>query len=78
MKIRVCVVGSGYVGLVTGTCLAELGHSVVCVDSDKRKLAKIHEAQPPERIEPGGEKHCAEHKCRSTCIFEQRIAEWVE
>ena len=32
--MKVCVVGTGYVGLVVGTCLAEMGNSVVCVDND--------------------------------------------
>ena len=36
-SLTVCVVGCGYVGLVTGACLAEIGHRVRCVDSDKTK-----------------------------------------
>src|ERR1700674_4613528 len=51
-KFNVCVVGSGYVGLVTGTCLAELGHGVVCVDSDPRKLAALKAGRIPI-YEPG-------------------------
>lgn len=39
--MKICVVGSGYVGLVAGTCLADLGNDVVCVDSDKRKIRKL-------------------------------------
>ena len=49
---NVCVVGSGYVGLVTGTCLAELGHRVVCVDSDRRKLSTLKAGRVPF-YEPG-------------------------
>ena len=37
MKITVC--GSGYVGLVTGACLSEMGNHVVCLDVDERKIA---------------------------------------
>ncbi|MDE2292496.1 MAG: UDP-glucose/GDP-mannose dehydrogenase family protein [Elusimicrobia bacterium] len=48
----ICVVGSGYVGLVTGVCLAELGHRVVCVDSDRRKLATLKAGRMPFH-EPG-------------------------
>ena len=33
-----CVIGSGYVGLVSGACFAEVGHHVVCVDNDQRKV----------------------------------------
>lgn len=51
-KHNVCVVGSGYVGLVTGACLAEIGHSVVCVDSDKKKLAALKAGKVPI-YEPG-------------------------
>ena len=51
-KHNVCVVGSGYVGLVTGTCMAELGHSVVCVDSDPRKLKALKAGKIPI-YEPG-------------------------
>jgi len=40
-KMQISVIGSGYVGLVAATCLAELGHSVVCVDSDRAKIAAL-------------------------------------
>jgi UDPglucose 6-dehydrogenase len=36
--MNVCVLGTGYVGLVTGACLAEIGHQVVCMDDDARKI----------------------------------------
>ncbi len=56
--MRVAVVGSGYVGLVTGACLADLGHEVVLVDNDEQKLASlrngsvpIHEQFLPELLE---------------------------
>ena len=45
--MRVSVVGTGYVGLVTGACLAEKGHSVVCVDLDCVKVARINAGDPP-------------------------------
>ena len=44
--MRICVIGSGYVGLVAATCLAEIGHEVVCVDSDLEKIARLNEGQP--------------------------------
>ncbi len=50
--MEVCVVGTGYVGLVTGTCLAYLGHSVVCVDIDERKIEMLREGKSPI-YEPG-------------------------
>ncbi|GAA1861057.1 UDP-glucose/GDP-mannose dehydrogenase family protein [Pseudonocardia ailaonensis] len=45
--MRVCVVGSGYVGLVSGIGLAELGHEVVCVDLDAARVAEINAGVPP-------------------------------
>ena len=44
---RICMVGSGYVGLVTGTCLADFGNDVVCVDSDESKISMLREGQIP-------------------------------
>jgi len=45
--VRVAVIGSGYVGLVTGACLAGLGHDVTCVDVDPEKVRRINAAEPP-------------------------------
>ena len=45
--MRVTVVGSGYVGLVTGACFAELGHYVVVVDNDQSKLSALREGECP-------------------------------
>ncbi|MFI5273437.1 MAG: UDP-glucose dehydrogenase family protein, partial [Ktedonobacterales bacterium] len=49
---RVCVVGTGYVGLVTGTCLADLGNSVTCLDIAAEKIARLREGEMPI-FEPG-------------------------
>ena len=54
-NFNICVVGAGYVGLVTGTCLAELGHHVVCVDSDAKKLKALRAKKIPI-YEPGLDK----------------------
>src|SRR3979490_897914 len=45
--MRIAVVGSGYVGLVAGSCFAELGHDVVVVDNDEQKLAALKAGQVP-------------------------------
>jgi UDPglucose 6-dehydrogenase len=52
--MRIAVVGSGYVGLVTGTCFAELGHDVVLVDNDEKKLGELRSGDIPihERFLP--------------------------
>ena len=39
--MKIAVVGTGYVGLVTGTCLAETGNQVICVDVDEAKVAQL-------------------------------------
>jgi UDPglucose 6-dehydrogenase len=39
--MKVCVIGTGYVGLVTGVCLAEIGHNVICVDKDEKKISSL-------------------------------------
>jgi UDPglucose 6-dehydrogenase len=53
-RMRITVVGSGYVGLVAGACFADLGHDVVLVDSDRQKLAALQKGQLPiyERFLP--------------------------
>ena len=45
--MRIAVVGSGYVGLVAGACFADLGHDVILVDNDERKLAALENGQTP-------------------------------
>lgn len=45
--MKITVVGTGYVGLVTGTCLAETGNHVLCVDIDKQKVDKMKEGEVP-------------------------------
>jgi UDPglucose 6-dehydrogenase len=51
-KMKVAVIGTGYVGLVTGVVLAELGNDVICVDNNPEKLAKIMKGESPI-YEPG-------------------------
>ncbi len=50
--MRICVVGTGYVGLVAGTCLADMGHHVVCADRDEAKIATLEGGGVPI-YEPG-------------------------
>ena len=49
---KICIVGSGYVGLVTGACFADLGNKVICVDNDPGKIAKLRKGIMPI-YEPG-------------------------
>jgi UDPglucose 6-dehydrogenase len=50
--LEIAVVGTGYVGLVVGACLAETGNSVVCVDKDEKKVAALRQGEIPI-YEPG-------------------------
>ena len=50
--MKICVIGTGYVGLVVGTCLADMGNDVICVDNDLEKLKKLENGIVPI-YEPG-------------------------
>ena len=50
--MKICIIGSGYVGLVTGACLADLGNKVICVDNDEFKIKKLKKGVMPI-YEPG-------------------------
>jgi UDPglucose 6-dehydrogenase len=44
---RLAIIGTGYVGLVTGTCFAELGNDVICLDNDAEKIARLNRGESP-------------------------------
>ena len=50
--MRIAIIGSGYVGLVSGACFAEFGHAVTCIDNDGRKIAALARGEMPI-FEPG-------------------------
>ena len=50
--MKIAIVGTGYVGLVSGTCFAEMGTDVTCIDTDCEKIAQISAGQVPI-YEPG-------------------------
>lgn len=50
--MKICIIGCGYVGLVTGACISDLGNDVMCIDSDKDKIKKLKSGRIPI-YEPG-------------------------
>ncbi len=50
--MKICMIGSGYVGLVTGTCFSEMGHDVICVDKDANRVKRLKKGDIPF-YEPG-------------------------
>ena len=50
--MKICTIGAGYVGLVTGACFADLGNSVICVDKDQSKIDILNNNNVPI-YEPG-------------------------
>lgn len=66
--MRIVMVGSGYVGLVSGACLAEIGHDVTCVDIDKEKITKLQDGVPPI-YEPGLDKLIRQNQDHGRLFF---------
>lgn len=75
--MKISMVGTGYVGLVTGTCFAEMGNDVICVDIDESKIEKLKEGIIPI-YEPGLETMVRENFERGTLHFTTDIKEALE
>ena len=71
--MKVCVVGTGYVGLVAGTCFAECGNDVIGVDVDENKLALLREGKSPI-YEPGLEELLRRNQKEGRLSFSNDLA----
>ncbi|UCD57150.1 MAG: UDP-glucose/GDP-mannose dehydrogenase family protein [Candidatus Hydrogenedentota bacterium] len=74
--MNICVVGTGYVGLVTGTCFAEMGNDVVCVDIDLKKIQMLKRGRSPI-YEPGLEELIRRNAHENRLTFATDIADAV-
>src|SRR5688500_1593937 len=75
--MKITVVGTGYVGLVTGTCLAETGNAVTCVDIDENKVNKLNGGKIPI-YEPGLEKLFERNLKEERLFFTTNLAEGIK
>jgi UDPglucose 6-dehydrogenase len=75
--MNICVIGTGYVGLVTGTCLADFGMHVVCVDKDKEKIRRLQEGHIPI-YEPGLEELIAKNEKAGRLKFTTDLPRAIE
>lgn len=75
--MKIAVVGTGYVGLVSGTCFAETGNTVTCVDIDKAKVEKMNNGQVPI-YETGLEELFMRNKKQGRLLFTSNLKEGIE
>lgn len=74
--MNVCVIGTGYVGLVAGVCFAKIGHNVTCIDSDTNKIKQL-QAGVPTIYEPGLSEMMTEAITAKKLEFTTNLAEGV-
>ncbi|MBZ4332080.1 UDP-glucose/GDP-mannose dehydrogenase family protein [Corallococcus interemptor] len=75
--MRIAIIGSGYVGLVAGTCFADSGNDVACVDIDERKIRMLQDGQVPI-YEPGLEELIKKNVKEKRLTFTTNLAEGVQ
>lgn len=75
--MKLCIIGTGYVGLVTGTCFAEVGHHVICVDNDEAKVRMLQAGGIPI-YEPGLEEMVKKNVASGHLSFTNSTAEGVQ
>jgi len=75
--MELCIIGSGYVGLVSGACFAEIGHHVICVDNDQRKIDSLLAGKIPI-YEPGLEELVQRNVSAKRLRFTNSIEDGVQ
>ena len=75
--MKIAMVGSGYVGLVSGACFADFGHDVVCIDKDQSKIERLHEGVMPI-YEPGLDSLVENNVRAGRLSFTTDLAEAIE
>ncbi len=71
--MKISIIGTGYVGLTTGVCMADLGHQVICVDNDQEKLEKLKKGKSPI-YEPGLEDLIVKNQKSKNLFFSDDIS----
>jgi len=75
--MKICVIGTGYVGLVTGACLANLGNNVICVDKDKSRVSSLKRSVIPF-YEPGLKEVVIKNSSSGRLTFTTKINEGIK
>lgn len=75
--MRLSIIGSGYVGLVTGACFSDLGHEVLCVDNDTAKIRELKQGRCPI-YEPGLDTMIATNHAEGRLAFSESIRDAVD
>ncbi|CAM1350639.1 UDP-glucose dehydrogenase family protein [Tenacibaculum crassostreae] len=75
--MKLTVIGTGYVGLVSGTCFSEMGNKVTCVDIDQEKINKLHQGIIPI-YEPGLEKMVLKNVEKKNLFFTTKLEEAIQ
>ncbi|MBP6756616.1 MAG: UDP-glucose/GDP-mannose dehydrogenase family protein, partial [Bacteroidia bacterium] len=75
--MKIAIVGTGYVGLVTGTCFAEVGMNVTCIDIDQNKIDNLHKGILPI-YEPGLDEMVNRNVEKKRLHFSTNLAEAIQ